>query len=246
MAGMSSRFFKAGYTQPKYMLEAHNQSLFAHSIRSFSRYFSDSDFLFITLSDYDTPNFVSTECDRLNINSYEVITLDEVTRGQAETVALGLDKAGCSDTPITIFNIDTALPDFRHPDFIEECDGYLDVFVGSGNNWSYVRPDPSSPGKALETAEKKPISDLCSSGLYYFKSSAEFTSVFAKQISAGIDNQPMNEFYIAPLYNQLIDAGKDIRYRITDKQQVIFFGVPDEYLQLKKSTHPHLTNGKTD
>lgn len=26
MAGMSSRFFKAGYTQPKYMLEAHGQT----------------------------------------------------------------------------------------------------------------------------------------------------------------------------------------------------------------------------
>ncbi|TOH10549.1 capsular biosynthesis protein, partial [Vibrio parahaemolyticus] len=39
MAGMSSRFFKAGYKLPKYMLEAHGKSLFEHSLRSFESYF---------------------------------------------------------------------------------------------------------------------------------------------------------------------------------------------------------------
>jgi len=240
MAGMSSRFFNAGYKQPKYMLEAHGQSLFAHSIRTFSHYFRDSDFLFITLGDYETPAFVDLECRKLGIKSHQTVTLDEVTRGQAETVALGLGKAACSDTPITIFNIDTALPGFRHPDFMHECDGYLDVFVGSGNNWSYVRPDPNAPGRAIETAEKNPISDLCSSGLYFFKSSGEFTRLFEQQADAGIEGQAMNEFYIAPMYNQLINSGKDIRYRVTEKDQVIFFGVPEEYLLLQKSQHPHL------
>lgn len=47
MAGMSSRFFKAGYTQPKYMLEAHGQTLFEHSVNSFAAYFASTPFLFI-------------------------------------------------------------------------------------------------------------------------------------------------------------------------------------------------------
>ncbi|EOA0230274.1 capsular biosynthesis protein, partial [Escherichia coli] len=31
MAGLSSRFKKAGYVKPKYMLEAHGKTLFSHS-----------------------------------------------------------------------------------------------------------------------------------------------------------------------------------------------------------------------
>ena len=39
MAGLSSRFFKASYDIPKYMLTAHDESLFDHSVKSFSQYF---------------------------------------------------------------------------------------------------------------------------------------------------------------------------------------------------------------
>ena len=35
MAGLSSRFTKAGYTKPKYMLPLAGKSVFAHSIESF-------------------------------------------------------------------------------------------------------------------------------------------------------------------------------------------------------------------
>ena len=35
MAGLSSRFFKAGYTAPKYMLDLKGQTFFAHALRSF-------------------------------------------------------------------------------------------------------------------------------------------------------------------------------------------------------------------
>ena len=39
MAGMSRRFTEAGYTLPKYMLPAHQRSLFAHAVDSFRHYF---------------------------------------------------------------------------------------------------------------------------------------------------------------------------------------------------------------
>ena len=47
MAGLSSRFTKAGYDKPKYMLEAFGRSLFWHAVSSFSNYFDSEDFLFI-------------------------------------------------------------------------------------------------------------------------------------------------------------------------------------------------------
>ncbi len=229
MAGMSSRFFDAGYTEPKYQLRAFDESLFAHSLRSFERYFDDTPFLFITLAQYSAADFVRAECQKLNISDAEIIVLEEVTRGQAETVQKGLAAAGVSAEPITIFNIDTAEPGFMQPEFAEECDGYLDVFVGTGDNWSFAKPAQDGSQRVIETAEKNPISDLCSTGLYHFASSDNFIAAYQSQLEGGPESLTRGEIYVAPLYNFLIESGKDIRYRILERDDVIFFGTPAEY-----------------
>ncbi len=46
IAGLSSRFFKAGYAQPKYMLDAHGMSLF-DACKQLQTYFSTETLLFI-------------------------------------------------------------------------------------------------------------------------------------------------------------------------------------------------------
>ncbi len=73
MAGMSSRFFKAGYTQPKYMLEAHGQTLFEHSVNSFAAYFASTPFLFIVRTVYDTAAFVREKRLSLALNSFTLL-----------------------------------------------------------------------------------------------------------------------------------------------------------------------------
>ncbi len=240
MAGMSSRFFDAGYTEPKYQLRAFGDSLFAHSIRSFERYFDDTPFLFITLEQYSAADFVRAECDNLGIRDAKIIVLDELTRGQAETVQKGLAVAVVHDEPITIFNIDTAEPGFVQPGFVEECDGYLDVFVGTGDNWSFAKPSPDGGDRVVETAEKNPISDLCSTGLYHFASSDDFLSAYHSQLEGGLEGLTRGEIYVAPLYNFLIASGKDIRYRVLDAEDVIFFGTPAEYEALLRESHSPL------
>lgn len=240
MAGMSSRFFDAGYTQPKYQLQAFGESLFAHSIRSFERYFDSTPFLFITLGQYSAADFVRAECQRLGISDAEIIVLDELTRGQAETVQKGLAAAGVSGEPITIFNIDTAEPDFAQPAFAAECDGYLDVFVGTGDNWSFARPASDGSQRVMETAEKDPISNLCSTGLYHFASSDDFLAAYQSQLEGGLEKLARGEIYVAPLYNCLIEAGKDIRYRVLEPGNVVFFGTPAEYEALLRDPNSPL------
>ena len=46
MAGLSSRFFKAGYTKPKYQLDLNGETVFSWSVRSFERYFKTDKFCF--------------------------------------------------------------------------------------------------------------------------------------------------------------------------------------------------------
>ncbi|MCF1428882.1 MAG: glycosyltransferase family 2 protein [Shewanella sp.] len=229
MAGLSSRFFKAGYDQPKYMLPAHGMPLFDHAVLSFKAYFDSLPFLFIVRNVYDTPAFVKQRCEVMGIKDFSIVVLNEETRGQAETVYLGLTEVD-DDTPLTIFNIDTFRPNFILPEAAVGSDGYLEVFRGKGSNWSYAKPASPDSNKVVETAEKNPISDLCSTGLYHFNRAGDFKRIFEAAAARPVSEWQKQELYIAPLYNYLIKEGKQVHYHLIDKDQVIFCGVPQEYL----------------
>ena len=233
MAGLSSRFFEAGYEEPKYALKAHGHTLFYYSVGSFRNLVDELPVLFVTLARYDARSFIETEAKKLGIRYLQIIELDEPTQGQAETVSRGLEQAEIRDTPITIFNIDTCCPRFAFPEFASQCDGYLQVFRGSGANWSYARPAEDGSGRVVETAEKIEISDLCSTGLYHFRSASDFQDAYAGQLSSG--ERHHNELYVAPLYNRLIAAGRNIRYDLVDRDEIIIFGTPDEYRAFRNS-----------
>lgn len=234
MAGLSSRFKKAGFEKPKYMLEAKGQTLFEHSVSSFKRYFASEKFLFIVLDVKDTISFVKESANRLGISQFEIVCLDSPTRGQAETAYLGLKgmEGEFIDSPITIFNIDTFRPNFKYPENIKltRIDGYLETFIGKGANWSNVLPLIEGRDIVQLTAEKQEISKYCCTGLYYFASSSRYCALFEDYLEVDDVNELQGgEFYIAPMYNKLIKNGADIRFTVIDSQEVIFCGVPDEY-----------------
>jgi hypothetical protein len=229
MAGLSQRFANAGYTKPKYMLMAHNKTLFSHTVSSFLHYFSSEPFLFIYRDIQSTEAFVQAQIKLLGIQEACLVNLGEQkTLGQADTVRIGLERAKVdSSTSVTIFNIDTIRPNFIYPDLIfkDSCDGYLEVFNGQGNNWSFVQESKTQKSHVLKTTEKDRISDLCSTGLYYFRNRMLFDEAF----SAGQNNRVNGEIYIAPLYNELIQSGKNILFNKISLSEVIFSGTPEEF-----------------
>ncbi|HYD68017.1 glycosyltransferase family 2 protein [Azospirillum sp.] len=232
MAGVSRRFAMAGYDRPKYMLEAHGKTLFRHAVESFQALFAEETFLFVCRDVADTPAFIRAECAAMGVGRYEVVGLHALTRGQAETVALGLSGAGCPDAePILVFNIDTFRPGFAWPGDVDRAaaDGYLEVFDGSGPQWSYVGQSGPGSNRVAETAEKREISNLCCTGLYWFRSAGLFRAAYAEQLALGLERAEAGELYVAPLYNFLIRRGADIRYHRIPREAVIFCGVPQEY-----------------
>lgn len=232
MAGLSSRFTKAGYTKPKYMLPLAGKSVFAHSIESFSSYFETVPFIFIARTVADTEVFIREETAKLGIKDVRIVILDHETAGQAETVEFGVKKVGLDlETPLTIFNIDTFRKDFQFPDtpWFKTSDGYLEVFKGEGANWSYVGPEKNSDEpRAARTTEKQPISDLCCDGLYHFARASDFLNALTQERLT--PSSP--ELYVAPLYNHLIKQGRNIHYDIVPKSMITFCGVPAEYTAL--------------
>ena len=232
MAGASRRFYLAGYDVPKYRLMLDGRSLFDHAVTSFQAYFETEPFLFILRDDGDAPAFVDSRIKALGIRHGAKVVLGAPTTGQATTVILGLNDIGCpGDEPITVFNIDTFRPGFRYPeaDWFAQSDGYLEVIRAQDPGLSFARADPATrEPRVLETAEKKVISDLASTGLYHFRRADDFHAAYdqeRKRPSAG-------ELYIAPLYNHLIAAGKRVHYRLLEAHDNVFCGTPQQYRAL--------------
>ncbi|MEO8115577.1 MAG: capsular biosynthesis protein [Phenylobacterium sp.] len=226
MAGRSQRFADAGYDRPKYELELAGRSVFAHAVGSFEAEFERTPFLFITAAGAE--DFVRGEARAMGIADLTIVPLEALTAGQAETVDLGLDPA--FEGPLTIFNIDTFRPGFGFPGgLFDAADGWLEVFRGSGANWSYVEPAPGPEPWALATAEKRPISDLCCTGLYHFARAVDFREALSAERAA----PQAAELYVAPLYNHLIGRGARVAWRLIERDEVVFCGTPAEYEALR-------------
>lgn len=77
-----------------------------------------------------------------------------------------------------------------------------------------------------EVAEKRRISHHCCSGIYHFSKARLFLDSLHQE-----ENSPsMNELFVAPLYQRLIDAGHRIGYSQIKKEDIFFSGTPLEYL----------------
>lgn len=235
MAGLSARFTAAGYSVPKYRLPLGGRTVFDHAVGSFSRYFGDRPFLFVFRNTDGAHAFVAERVAALGIKTAALVALEQPTRGQAETVEQGLRRA-CIDpkASLTIFNVDTFRPGFGFPAAVaSSLDGFLEVFEGEGDNWSFVRPDPVRPDLVAETAEKRAISRLCCTGLYHFARAQDFSEAYGAALKDPGLRGPGDEIYVAPLYNHLISRGRRIGYVVEPREHVIFCGVPAEYEALQ-------------
>lgn len=227
MLGKSSRFFRAGYSIPKYQLPLGGETVFAKSVRSFQNYFQVMPFLFLVRSDFDAIGFVSQEARRIGLKDYRIIEFNIETRGQAESVEMGI-RDYADDVPLLIFNIDTIRHDFLMPDLKNRGDGFLEVFEADGDGWSFI--EPGEENKVIRTTEKHRISNLCSNGLYYFSKIEHYRNAYQQWLSSGITVN--GEIYIAPLYNFLIQKGYDIRFNMVESKKMNHCGIPEDYEKL--------------
>jgi len=232
MLGKSSRFFDSGYSLPKYQLPIGSKTLFELSVRSFERLFLNTPFIFLVRSDFGAKEFVSRELVKLGIKDCRVIEFATETRGQADSVWLGTADYH-DDNPLIVFNIDTIRDGFTLPDAANFGDGFLEVFKGEGEGWSFIKT--GNDGSVTETAEKIRISDMCSNGLYGFRRLGDFRSSFRQYDALNISVN--GELYIAPLYNLLIAKGMNIRYREVDHSKMHHCGTPQDY---EAFIHPSL------
>lgn len=225
MAGIGSRFKKAGYHIPKYMIVAKGKTLFQWSMDSLVDYNSYvTKYVFVVRKEDNSSNFIKQQCLNYGIKNIKIIEIDYLTDGQASTAMLAVPYCDNNDA-IMIYNIDTYIEPFemRYNDISGE--GFIPCFHAKGNHWSFARLDEK--GNVIEVREKDRISDNCTLGAYYFSSAKLYKELYEEYYSDN-SNLEKNEKYIAPLYNLMIIKGMKVNISIVDQNKVHVLGTPEE------------------
>jgi NDP-sugar pyrophosphorylase family protein len=132
-----------------------------------------------------------------------------------------------SNTPLLLANSDQYLEwdpnEFLKRALEEDCDGLISTFKSTDPKFSYAKIDPQT-GLVTEVAEKIVISDIATTGIYYWKRGSDFVKYAKEMISKNIRFN--NEFYTAPVFNQAILDGKKIKTMDCDKFWSL--GTPDD------------------
>ena len=225
MAGLGTRFRKAGYNCPKYMIEAKGKTLFEWSMDSLLDYNPHvSKYIFVVRQEDNSFDFIKKQCNKYGIGKVDIIELDHMTDGQATTCMLAIPKCNL-DESIMVYNIDTYVEPYEMKYDDISGDGHIPCFHADGDHWSFARLDEN--GNVVEVREKVRISDNCTLGAYYFSSAQIYKDIYEEYYA---DNSRIekNEKYIAPLYNYMIEKGMQVTISIVDEKKVHVLGTPEE------------------
>lgn len=222
MAGLGSRFTKAGYNIPKYMIKAKGKTLFEWSMLSLVNYNNVvNKYVFIVRKENKSKNFIVEQMKKMNIFNVEVVEIDYLTDGQATTAKLGVDLCDDNDS-ILIYNIDTYIEPNNLLLRDLKGDGHIPCFKAEGTHWSFVKEEN---GKVIDVVEKQRVSDNCSLGAYYFKSAKLYKEIYKDFYE---NNDTNKEKYIAPMYKYMIDKKYEVTYSLISQFAVHVLGTPDE------------------
>lgn len=232
MAGKGSRFRNAGASVPKHEIIVKDRPMFDWAMQSLTAFF-DEEFIFVTQSAHSPSEFLSDACERLGIDTYREIPLNDYTNGQAAT-AFAADEVIDDDESVVIYNIDTYIEENEITPTNISGDGFIPVFKAAGDRWSFVSEAPD--GTAQRVSEKRKISDLATAGFYYFATWSNFVDAF--ETAASNVEAEYGETFVAPLYNHLIDRGHSIHTHQIESDAVHVLGTPDDLREFYPSFDP--------
>lgn len=233
MAGRGSRFSDAGYQVPKYKIRARGRSLFDWSMLSLENFF-DETFVFACLEGEDL-DWIQHSARTLGIKKVVLHIRPSVSRGQAETVYDALHLIP-SNEQLWIYNIDTYVAKGLSPIDIVGFSGCIPVFNSDSVSMSFVGFNEA--GKVTQVVEKNRISPWATVGLYGFKSSEEFGTIYEDAYLKGAISMTRNEYYIAPMYEVMLNQGKLLVAPKLDAEDVFILGTPPELAEFSPLAMP--------
>jgi NDP-sugar pyrophosphorylase family protein len=227
MAGHGSRFSKAGYCDPKPLIPVLGKPMIELVIENL-RPSKKHRFIFICQAEH-LKNYPLRTLLIEKAPGCKIIAVSEVTEGAACTVLLVKELIDNHDQ-LMIANCDQYIQmdidKYLAVLESEKADGLIMTMKAYDDKWSFVKFNMKKDITLV--LEKEVISDEATVGIYNFKHGSDFVKAAELMISLGL--RVNNEFYVAPVYNQMIKCGKKIRFYNIGKvgEDMYGLGTPEE------------------
>jgi HAD superfamily hydrolase (TIGR01509 family) len=212
MAGLGSRFQQMGYKLPKPLIDVNGKPMIQRVVESLN---INGRFIFIVKGEH---------CEQYNIDimlkmflpNCEVVKVWGPQGGATRSVLEAKHLFDNSDH-LVIANSDQMVEwdsgDFMYHMIAKNVEGGILVFNDTNPKWSFAKINEL--GHVTEVAEKNPISDIATVGIYYYKRGSDFVKYAEQMISKNIKTN--NEFYVCPIFNEYIGDGGENRSLLHQK-----------------------------
>ena len=222
MAGAGSRFEKAGYTFPKPLIEVNGKPMIQTVVENLN---IDAKHIFIVQRVHYEKYNLKYLLNLITNNNCEIVQVDGITEGAACTTLLAKQFID-NDEPLIMANSDQFIEwdsnEFMYSMTADNIDGGIVSFEATHPKWSFAKLDDG--GFVSEVAEKKPISNIATVGVYYWKKGSDYVKYTEQMIDKNIRTN--NEFYVCPVFNEAI--GDDKKVKVFPIEKMWGLGTPED------------------
>ena len=232
LAGRGSRFVKEGYKTPKPLLEISGKPMIIQAARSLP---NTKTKIFVTLKEH-LRNFPLKNILKDEFTDCQIVSINEVTEGQAITCSLGLKELD-NEASLIIAATDNGMiyDQVKYQKLINDKNVDAVVFtfkhhISSKTNpqmYGWVKNDKNN---AVSISVKAPISkdpynDHAIVGTFYFKKVKFFRQALESLIIKG--DRINGEYYVDSLMGELIELGLNVK--VFEVEDYICWGTPNDY-----------------
>ena len=222
MAGAGSRFEQAGYTFPKPLIEVNGKPMIQVVVENLN---IDAKHIFIVQKEHYEKYNLKYLLNLITNNNCEIVQVDGITEGAACTTLLAKQFID-NDEPLVMANSDQFVEwdsnEFMYSMTADDVDGGILSFEATHPKWSFAKLNDD--GFVSEVAEKKPISNIATVGVYYWKKGSDYVKYAEQMINKDIRTN--NEFYVCPVFNEAIGDDKKVKVFPIDKMWGL--GTPED------------------
>jgi len=230
MAGAGSRFQQAGYTFPKPLIDVNGKPMIQVIVDNLN---IEATYIFVVQKEHREKYNLDTLLNLITPGC-KIVEVDGITEGAACTTLLAKDYINV-DAPLIMANSDQFIEwdsnEFMYKMIEQKVDGGIVTFQATHPKWSFAKIDEY--GYVTEVAEKNPISDIATVGVYYWAKGSDYVKYAEQMINKNI--RVNNEFYVCPVFNEAIGDNKKIKTFNIEKMWGL--GTPEDlkyYLENKR------------
>lgn len=204
MAGLGSRFAAAGYIKPKPLIDVNGKTMIQTVVNNIGIL---GQYIFIVQKEHYEKYHLDILLPAI-VPDCKIVQLDGLTEGAACSVLTAKSLID-NETPLLMANSDQFL-EWSPYQFLQCCsqdvDACISTFTSTSSKFSFAKLDEN--GYVTEVAEKQPISDCATTGIYWWKHGSDFVKYAEQMIEKNIRTN--REFYVCPVFNEAIQNNKKV------------------------------------